>query len=70
MRVRGGLSGMTAGGGACSDGPSPACLRVEAGFFVIFRLIDFTIVALVKFFPLWLICHCCSIFGLRVWRVS
>ena len=33
VRVREGPSGMTAGGGACSDGPSLACLRVEAGFF-------------------------------------
>ena len=40
VRVREGPEGMTAGGGACSDGPSLACLRVEARlFFVIFFLL-------------------------------
>ena len=33
VRVCEGPDGMTAGGGACSDGPSLACLRVEARFF-------------------------------------
>ena len=50
VRVREGPSGMTAGGGACSDGPSLACLRVEARFFCYVYLNDFTIVALVKIF--------------------
>ena len=33
VRVCEGPDGMTVGGGACSDGPSLACLRVEARFF-------------------------------------
>ena len=45
-RVCGGPDGMTAGGGACSDGPSLACLRVEAFFFVVCPLKWIMIVAL------------------------
>ena len=55
MRVFVGPDGMTAGGGSCSDGPSLACLRVEARFFYFCPLNDFTIAALVKSFPSWLI---------------
>ena len=48
VRVFVGPDGMTAGGGSCSDGPSLACLRVEARFFYFCPLNDFTIAALVK----------------------